>query len=128
MAMLNATPKEDNTFMDIHLLTVRMEGIPMMVFTLCMLELIVRDRSVEAIRANNKFALVCFLLYTVSFVRVAFWSEYADKVAIATNNLVNIGLGTFILTCGPNIFEAQPTPMPRAAETKDILKSAKKVE
>ena len=122
-SMMKATPKEDNTWMDIHLFTVRMEGVPMMVFTLCMLELVIFDRSVEAIRANNKFALVCCMFYTVFFLRLALWCEYADKAAIAVNVLGNIGLSTFIFKCGPNIFEAQPTPMTPAADAKDLLKS-----
>ena len=124
MATLKTTPKEDNTFMDITFYTVRMEGVPMLTFTLCMLELILFDRSVEAIRANNKFALVCFFLYTLNWVRAFLWCEHADKIAIATNVLINVGFGIFIYKCGPSVFEEQPVKAASVGGTKDkVLKS-----
>jgi hypothetical protein len=121
MGMLQATPKDDNTFMDIHLLTTRLEGVPMMACTLCMLELILLDRSVEAIRANNKFALVCCMLYTLHMLRFAFFGgDLPDKTAIAINTLINGALSVFFVECGPKLFKEEPAKV-LAEHAKEVL-------
>lgn len=126
LGMMKATPKDDNTWMDVQLFTVRMEGVPIMVFTLCMLELLLYDPSVQAIRANNKFALFGLVSYSLYFVRMALWCEYADMTPIAINLLSNVGMVSFMLQCGPDLFDEGPAKA-LANHLKDVLKPAEPV-
>jgi hypothetical protein len=121
MAHIKATPKGDNTFLDCQLLTTRLQGVPVMVFALCMLELLLFDRSVEAIRANNRFALFSTLLYSLFFVHYALYSENANRTGIAVGIMSNAGLAAFIMQCGPNVCEGEEPAKALAKHVKDAL-------
>lgn len=118
-SLATATTKDDNTFTDFDIFSMRWAAVPLLAFTLCMLEVAVFDRSVEAIRSNNKFALVCSTFYQINFLCIFFFGSdyYIDKTTTLVNVLVNAFLAIFIFTCGPNVFEPSPVVLYREKVT-----------
>ena len=108
LALLNATPNEDNTFSDIHYFGVRCEGIPLLASCLCGLEIALFDPSVEAIRAINKFSVFALFLYeTLYFSRNALGNQYINSGAVLVkHNLIYLLLTAFLWKCGPPLFES----------------------